>query len=354
MKLAAIEDINSKNMMKMEKCLVSIYGEKYKKYRDLWNSSKSTVSFPAYPIHLNIELNYGCNVKCKSCMYSLPVNERILQPNPEYYISFEKYCDIIDEGVVNGLCSIALNGWNEPLLKNDIVKYINYAKDKGIIEVSLHTNGILLTNEMTEEFINSGLTSIMVSIGALKKETYKKVYQADKLDIVKSNVLNILERRNEKKKVLPLVLVSIMVCKVNISEISEFCEYWQNIADLVRLQDFINPFLSNDIYDETEDKFRIVTDDDEKISDCFQPFERLLIACDGNVHACCSSYGLEYIVGNIYEESILSIWNGNRIRDLREKVNLELGKTTKNCLKCKCSLMSREYLLKHNLHNSFE
>tara|TARA_B100001964_G_scaffold203641_1_gene232837 strand:- start:790 stop:933 length:144 start_codon:yes stop_codon:yes gene_type:complete len=47
MKLAAIEDINSKNMMKMEKCLVSIYGEKYKKYRDLWNSSKSTVSFPS-------------------------------------------------------------------------------------------------------------------------------------------------------------------------------------------------------------------------------------------------------------------------------------------------------------------
>ena len=105
MKLAEIEDINSKNMMKMEKCLASIYGEKYRKYRDLWNSSKSTVSFPTYPIHLNIELNYGCNVKCKSCIYSLPVNERILQPNPEYYISFEKYCDIVDEGVTRS-CAI--------------------------------------------------------------------------------------------------------------------------------------------------------------------------------------------------------------------------------------------------------
>jgi radical SAM protein with 4Fe4S-binding SPASM domain len=330
-------------MMKMEKCLASIYGEKYEKYRDVWNNSNSTVSFPTYPIHLNIGLNYGCNAKCRGCIYHLPLQDRNWQANPKSTISFNKYCEIIDEGVANGLCSIALSGWNEPLMKKDLVQFINYAKEKGIIDISFHTNGILLTKERSEELVNSGLTTIMVSIDAFNKETYKKVYQIDKLDVVKFNVLKFIELRECKE--LPLVLVTFVISKISKDELSEFWMFWKDKADYVRIQSFSNPFWGNDIYDKIEDEFRIETGMGIT-TECYSPFKRLLVESDGNVYACCSSYGLEYIVGNIYEESILSIWNGNRIKELREKVNLGLEKTIKNCMKCRYSLVSKGFLLK--------
>ena len=37
---------------------------------------------------------------------------------------------------------------------------------------------------------------------------------------------------------------------------------------------------------------------------------------------------------------------GNRIKELREKVNLGLEKTIKNCMKCRYSLVSKGFLLK--------
>lgn len=67
----------------------------------------------------------------------------------------DKYQEIVDEGMRYCLGAIRLNDHNEPLLKDDIDKYIKYAKDRGVMDVYLSTNGSLLTEVMSQKLIDS-------------------------------------------------------------------------------------------------------------------------------------------------------------------------------------------------------
>lgn len=51
---------------------------------------------------------------------------------------------------------------------------------------------------------------------------------------------------------------------------------------------------------------------------CYAPFKHLYIGHGGNVYACCYSRG--YILGKYPENNLKDIWNGARIRKLREKM----------------------------------
>ena len=206
------------NREKVDKYLISVYGERYRKYRDLWNKAGENGGASDYPLHLNFELNYGCNFKCKGCIFYVPMKDRAWQTDPKLTIPFDKYCEIIDEGAANDLYSIALNGWNEPLLKEDLVRYVNYARERNIMDISLHTNGLLLNEKKRKELLNSGLTSIMISVDAFKNDTYKKIYQVDKLDTIVSNVLDLIELREKMNKKLPLIRVSFIKTEVSKNE----------------------------------------------------------------------------------------------------------------------------------------
>ena len=107
-------------------------GYRIKRYREEWDESLNGKIFD-YPLHLNFELTAGCNLKCGMCLHSLLIKDWSYKVDIKKNISFKKYCEIIDEGIKYGLCSIELNGINEPLFKKDIYRYILYAKQKGIL-----------------------------------------------------------------------------------------------------------------------------------------------------------------------------------------------------------------------------
>ena len=90
-------------------------------------------------------------------------------------MSFELYKKIIEECVNLKVPSIKLNWRGEPLLNSKISEFIKYAKQKGILEVSINTNAVTLTEEKSEKLIKSGLDVIIFSFdGGTKKDLRKK------------------------------------------------------------------------------------------------------------------------------------------------------------------------------------
>ena len=67
-----------------------------------------------------------------------------------------------------------------------------------------------------------------------------------------------------------------------------------------------------------------------------------MITCDGNVMPCCSGYGLELVVGNIYQDSISNIWNGKKMKEFRLAVNAKTEEQPEPCRKCRASVKGRE------------
>ncbi|KKQ56613.1 MAG: Molybdopterin cofactor synthesis protein A [Parcubacteria group bacterium GW2011_GWA2_38_13] len=314
--------------------LASQIGPAINDYRKKWQLAGKGKIELEYPLHLNIELMYGCNLRCEFCLLSLPANQQKYSAKPGDKIPFEKYCEIVDEGLKHGLCSIALNGYNEPLLQKDIARYVQYARTAGVIDVNLHTNGLLLTDQLAEELIASGLTIIMFSLDAFSPAIYKKIRKSDGYNLAVENVLKFINIRNSMGKILPLVKVSFVKTKVNQNDLDGFIKFWKHRADFITIQTLTSPFVGNKKDKKFEEEYRV---DSLQFTKCFEPYQRLMITSDGNVLPCCSHYGLEISLGNIYHESVYQVWNSKHFKEMRCHIGAFDGKQPPPCIKCQQS-----------------
>lgn len=313
-------------------------GDKIGEYRSKWSRAGKQDYVPEYPLHLNFELNFGCNLKCDFCLHSIPLKDWNYQPDPSQKISLGKYKEIMDQGAENNLYSVEFNGINEPLLKKDICDYIKYIHEKNIPLSSLHTNALSLTEKMSSDLIDSGLKLIIFSVDALKPETYNDLRINSDYDIVSKNINNFLDIRKERCSTFPLVQMSFSKNKLNYMELPEYIEHWQDKVDFVSVSSFSNAFIGGEKEMYAENKYRFESYD---IGECFEPYQRLLIRNDGKVHLCCSFFGGENVVGDIYEDSVMDIWNGEKLRKERTLVNSKEG-GSQTCKKCRQSMKVME------------
>ena len=151
--------------------LSNVVGEiKWNEYRKKWDRATNLENFK-YPPQIDFELNGTCNLKCPMC----PMGELDYRQNRDRLLEFDTYKKIIDDGIKKGLKSINLSYVNEPLIRDDLPKFIKYARDIGIADVYLSSNGILLKESNIKDLINSGLTRIQISLDAIFPETYNKI-----------------------------------------------------------------------------------------------------------------------------------------------------------------------------------
>lgn len=315
-------------------------------YRNKWAKSATGSLKLEFPLHLNIELVYGCNLRCQFCILSSPELKRPYKAKPGDKISFEKYCEIIDEGAKYGLCSVALNGYNEPLIQKDIVKYISYARNAGILDVTLHTNGLLLTEELSRKLIDSGLSIIMFSIDAMTEMTYKKIRKSSEFNKLMKNIFRFLELKNESGKIMPLTRVSFFENEFNLAESKDFVSFWNDKVDFVVVQSFCDPRVREEHYKKIEGDRRFKKN---PFIFCPEPYRRLLITCDGNILPCCSYYGVNLVLGNIYKDSIYKVWNSQKMLKLRSEVNSDSKNQPVACRICK---VATDSLDKNKIENN--
>ncbi|MBD3426547.1 MAG: radical SAM protein [Candidatus Omnitrophica bacterium] len=307
-------------------------GPQYTEYRKKWGRVSECRLEQDYPLHLNFEIFYGCNLRCSMCILSKPIGERGYKTEPEKRISFDKYKEIIDEGVKRGLCAVQLNGHNEPLLQDDLTEYIQYARNSGIIDIYLITNATLLTPEKAEELLSSGLTQIKFSMDSVLKETYEKLRVGGNFEKTLENINTFLQMKKKMKKILPVTRVSFVKTPENKSEVNDFIGYWSDRVDYITVQDMVDPFVVDEAVSEGS------LNNKKNLSKCSMPYQRMFIRNNGDVSPCCSTYGFQLPVGNVYESSIYEIWNGKRLSTLRKRINGPFEKQPIPCRKCRRSL----------------
>ena len=298
--------------------------EKYRQYREEWKRASTLEYIPKYPLQIDFELNYSCNFSCEMCTWSA---ENTAGRGKKTWFSFSAFKEVIDEGVKNGLKAIRLNYINEPLIRKDIIKFIQYAKKAGVLDIYLSTNGSLLTDKITRELIESGLTRIQVSIDATTKETFDKIRQGGNFDQVVANTLNFMKIRKELNKELPTLRVNFVKTDLNKHEYNDFVNFWRDKAESIGIQDLVNimkPSTDNEI---SKKKFN-----------CAQPFYHLTIRYDGSVLPCCTFFAAKIPIAklstkeqisvekNLHEidmsslpnQKIKDVWNGDLIKSLRD------------------------------------
>src|ERR671938_83695 len=105
---------------------------------------------PGLPEIVQIESTNICNAKCVFC----PRDE---MHRRQGVMSFDLFRKIVDECAELGITHVRVHNYGEPFLDRHLTEKVRYAKQKGIKEVGMISNGSLITENVARAMIDAGL-----------------------------------------------------------------------------------------------------------------------------------------------------------------------------------------------------
>lgn len=262
-----------------------------------------------------IETNNICNLRCPECAVGTGQITR-----EKGNLGFEKF-KIIADKIKPYSKTTYLMIWGEPFLNKDLIKIINYASyfSKTIIS----TNGLLLTEGIATQLINSMLGTIIFSIDGTTQDVYQKYRVGGNLLTVMES-LTMLNEMNNKYGNKINIIPQFIVFEHNQHQIGEF----KKICHLLNLRPSLKaPYISknsllsvSDISKYSRKTSGTCVELQNMMRNCPDMRTACTILLDGTVVPCCYDYNGVNRFGNIYDQSVFEIWNSQKFLEFRKDV----------------------------------
>jgi len=258
---------------------------------------------PRLPEIVQIEATNICNAKCVFC----PRDE---MHRRQGIMSLELFKKIVDECAELGITHVRMHNYGEAFMDRKLVEKVRYAKQKGIREVGLISNGSLITEPVARGMIEAGLDAINISVDASGKEVFEATRIGLKYDKVIANIERLLRLRAESGKRRPKLILSF-VRQNNSADEQAFIEHWRSIADKIHVTDLHN--WAGTLNSESDVNYP-----------CYRPWLTFTVLWDGRVSLCCADFDGRTILGNLNTQTISEVWNAETYRNVRRE-HLESG-----------------------------
>jgi radical SAM protein with 4Fe4S-binding SPASM domain len=318
------------------------YGASFLDYRERWTRSISDQYELDGPIHIDLELLNSCNYKCSFCPYSLKPSARPegFQATGSSVLDFNLACRILIEARELGACAIELGYNTEPLLYPKIIDLIKFASSIGYIDIRMGSNGSLLSPDISQQLIRSGLTQLQVSVDAVDSESYKASRNSDNYELISSNIKKFVDIRNSQGNQLPVLRLTYVMTTSNAPKADIFVSQWSDIAEIVSLQtlltfngmpDEVSSGLTSDIK---------ASSGEYDIQGCYMPKVRLSVKSDGTVRPCCTVPGMALDVGDLNQQSVAQVWHSEIMSQLRQMHSNNTWQQNKVCKECLLGFVS--------------
>ncbi len=302
-----------------KKELLNDFKNKYEEYRYNWVNSLNVKNKPK-PLSVDIEIAAICDLACPHCSREFLVT-------PDKVINFDLYKSIIDQAVKLDVPSVKLIWRGEPLLHPKVKELIQYAKESGIIEVIINTNGTNLNSKKANELIDSGLDQLIYSFDGGTKETYEKMrpgrFKKNNFEDVYNNIKNFYEIRKKRNSKFPITKIQMIMTKDTRDEVESFYSLFSDIVDDVTITQYNERGGNiNDLDKETKDKiinylkknnlsiktpYMVDVDNNIFVSlkrkPCEQIYQRLMVTYSGRVGMCCHDWGARHGIGYLSKEA---------------------------------------------------
>ncbi len=255
------------------------------------------------PEIVQIESTNICNAKCVFC----PRDDMERRQGIMDMTLFRK---IVDECVELGIEHVRMHNYGEPFVDRALVEKVRYAKQKGVPQVGMISNGSLLNETAARGMIDAGLDAINISVDASGKETFEKTRLGLKYDKVIANVERLLALREAAGTTRPKLILSF-VRQDNSDDERAFIEHWRKRADKIHITDLHN--WAGTLNQRSDVHYP-----------CYRPWLTFTTLWDGRVSLCCADFDGRTILGDLRTSTIKEVWNSEAYRGVRRQ-HLESG-----------------------------
>jgi radical SAM protein with 4Fe4S-binding SPASM domain len=288
------------------------------------------------PFSLSVEpVNY-CNLRCPQCPTGLHQITRA-----KGYMSVELFKALIGHQHKT-LSYLILYLQGEPFLHPRFTDFARIANEKGIFS-AVSTNGHFLNVEVARKTVLSGLDRLIVSVDGASQAVYQQYRVGGKLETVLDGMRNIISWKKKLGLKHPLLEMQFIVFGTNESEIDAMKKLKHEIkADVLTMKtaqiyDYEN---GSPLFTSIEKLSRYKKNDDGTFSiknklanHCWRMWSGAVVTEDGNVLPCCFDKDAKHVMGNIKEQTLTEIWNGEKYKTFRTKISESRSKIEmcKNC-----------------------
>ena len=294
------------------------------------------------PFTLIIEPTSQCNFSCIQCFQSVEGESYFTRTRSVMNLAcFEKVMEQLKSWPGPRFKVLKLSLYGEPLINKAFCDMLRLVKAADVAErVETTTNASLLTESIAERLVEIGLDYLRVSIYSALPEKHRAITKsAIPLERIYDNlaVLKRVKQRHGSEK----PFVGVKMLDTYSDENRFFEERFRDVADEVFLDKPHNwvsvegKSFIGDLYG--EGAARALADSGvsgaARVA-CTQPFFTLAVRSNGDVAPCCIDWVGGTILGNINQETLEEIWNGDRMFEFR-KMHLE-GRRDENesCRNC--------------------
>ncbi|MDD5128155.1 MAG: radical SAM protein [Candidatus Omnitrophica bacterium] len=163
----------------------------------------------AKPLWIYLSLSHKCTYRCQMCGV---VN--ILQGHELSVPEVKNTFDVI-AGWGWDLTVVLTGG--EIFLRNDIFEIIQYGAAKGL-KIEAVSNGALITKDLADKIISSGLKNIAISLDGAKEETHDTIRQKGAFNKAITAIKNLVESKL-KSGSGPQISVWVTIMRENVREL---------------------------------------------------------------------------------------------------------------------------------------
>ena len=289
----------------------------YLKNRMIWYYFPRFHILTEFPDHVDLEISTACDLHCPMCYTRTNEFKELVK---KQLMDFELFRKLVDECVKYRAYSIRISLRGEPFLHPNVIEMISYAKNAGIKEISSLTNNYRLTPEMFEEAMRAGLDWLTISFDGLG-ETYERVRQPAKFEESFDKIREYKRIKDKANSVKPVLKVQSVWPAIK-DFAGEYYDLFEPYVDMIASNPLID-YLHKDTNIEYLEDF-----------DCPVLYQRLAVGSDGRAICANDEFG-EYVLGDTYQESIYSIWHGDRISKARRLHREHRGyRELEMCQKC--------------------
>jgi len=295
----------------------SVPGEatpEYKEYRRCWIENPAQFVVRDFPMHLDIESTNRCNLRCTFCD-KLP----LLSKDQMGDMDMRLYRKILDEAAEGKLWGVKLSYRGEPLLHPHVAEMVAYAKAKGVLDVYLNSNGMLLTEKMSLKLIDAGLDRISISVEGTDPVAFERERKGAKFDRILKNIEILMALKAKLGHSHPSVRVQTV--RLPGLNMESYIDFWSSRCDEVAAVDY-----------------KEVNERNEKIirSDwaCPQLWQRMTIEWDGAVMPCNNDDFRRLSPGNVKAKSVHSCWHDPNVGRARELHRQGMSHLVSACQGC--------------------